>query len=60
MTWVGHRNSRIARHYYTLSDHESQRHMCKLDFADSAVGDGAEGSASATNEETPPGGKDCS
>lgn len=60
MAWVGHRSSRIARHYYTLSDRESQRQMEKLTFADGAAGDGAADSPSAPTEETPPDGKDCS
>ncbi len=60
MAWVGHQNSRIARHYYTLSDQESQRQMRRLSFADGAAGDEAADSPSASTKETPPGGEDCS
>lgn len=37
MEWLGHRDSRMVRHYYHLHEQESRRHMNKIDFlADTA------------------------
>lgn len=32
MKWLGHRNSRMVKHYYHLHDEEAQRQMKKLSF----------------------------
>ncbi len=32
MTWLGHRDSDMVRHYYHLHDDEAQRQMRRLDF----------------------------
>jgi len=36
MEWLGHRDSRMVRHYYHLHETESRRHMDKIDFAGTA------------------------
>ena len=33
MTWLGHRDSRMVKHYYHLHEPESRRQMDKIDFA---------------------------
>lgn len=38
MEWVGHADSSMVRHYFHLSDEESKRQMCGLDFVGGAVG----------------------
>lgn len=32
MTWLGHRDSKMVRHYYHLHHEEAQRQMAKIDF----------------------------
>jgi integrase len=41
MEWLGHRDSKMVRHYYHLHDDEAQRQMRRLDF----LGNGAGGVA---------------
>jgi integrase len=36
MTWLGHRDSRMVKHYYHLHEPESRRQMSKIDFAGEA------------------------
>ena len=36
MNWLGHRDSRMVKHYYHLHEQESRRHMDKIDFAGAA------------------------
>ncbi len=43
MTWLGHRDSKMVRHYYHLHAEESQRQMGRLNFLGSAGGAVADG-----------------
>jgi integrase len=43
MTWLGHRDSQMVRHYYHLHDDEAQRQMKRLNFLGKASGDVAAG-----------------
>ena len=38
MEWVGHADSSMVRHYFHLSNEESRRQMCGLDFLGGAGG----------------------
>ena len=37
--WLGHRESKMARHYYHLHDEEAQRQMQRLNFLGDVGGD---------------------
>ena len=32
MSWLGHRDSEMIRHYYRLRQEEARRHMAKIPF----------------------------
>ncbi|MGZ0174514.1 MAG: tyrosine-type recombinase/integrase [Planctomycetales bacterium] len=32
MTWLGHRNSAMVKHYYHVHNEQAQQEMCRLDF----------------------------
>ncbi len=42
MTWLGHKDSEMVRHYYHLHDEESRRRMNKMDFLGGLGGRSAE------------------
>jgi integrase len=46
MAWLGHRDSKMVRHYYHLHDDEAQRQMKRLTFLGEAGGGGAAGDLS--------------
>ena len=49
MTWLGHRDSEMVRHYYHLHDEEARRQMARLDPLGSA-----DNGAAKTNQEALP------
>jgi integrase len=45
MTWLGHRDSKMVRHYYHLHQDEAKRQMAKIPLvgpAESRIASGAE------------------
>ena len=49
MEWLGHRDSRMVRHYYHLHDEEAQRQMNRLEILGPAETERGQGT-----EELPP------
>lgn len=43
MTWLGHRDSKMVRHYYHLHQDEAQRQMAKINFLGKRPEDGVAG-----------------
>jgi hypothetical protein len=55
MEWLGHQDSAMVRHYYHLSDTESQEQMQKLNFAGDVGRNGAAEESPETAEAPPSG-----